>query len=209
MKFVYSVLAVPALAVTLAVCLAAGASASPMAASAMTETIGDIETLAELGSHVEKVAHKTPRRGKVKQRNRRQKNIKRRAKRHHKRFHQRYNKRQKGYKRAHRRFHKHYRRPHRRSGVTIRIYPNYDPYRYNPYVYDPYYDAPFYSAPSIDRTRLSCQRVRRILRHHGYRRVRAYDCSGRTYKFYAIYKGRRYKIRASAYSGQIRSRKRY
>jgi hypothetical protein len=124
--------------------------------------------------------------------------------RHHRKFHQRYSPRAKNYDRAHRKFHRHYRRKHNRPKLRIDIYPPYyDPYYYNPYYRDPYYYGPTY------RHRISCDRARRILRSHGYRRIRAYDCKGRVYGFRAVYNGRRYKLRVSAYSGEILSRRRY
>lgn len=143
-------------------------------------------------------AHKSRRHGT--QRPRRNESSKDIFNRHHRRFHERYSQRQKTYPRAHRKFHKHYGQRHRWTGPTIRIYPGYDPFYYNPYYYDPYYDAP--------DVRLSCARVRTILLHHGYRNVRAFDCKGDVYGFYAIYGGRRYKIRANAYTGQVVSRHR-
>lgn len=118
---------------------------------------------------------------------------------HHYRFHQRYAPTQKGYPQAHQKFHKHYSKSHRSPGIILRVYPSYNPYYYNPYYYDPYYDAP---------VRLSCARVLALLRHYGYRRIQAYDCSGKVYGFYAYYGGHRYKVRASAYSGQVTSRTR-
>ena len=196
MKYLYSIIMLPAFALALAFGTQHGASANPAIAPTVVAALADIQALDEFGPQIVKVAHKRQRRGKL---------AKRKA-RPHKRFHQRYRPRQKGYKRAHRKFHRHYGKRHRKPGVTIRIYPRYDPYYYNPYYYDPYYDAPYYPAP---RARLSCARVRQLLRSHGYRKVRAYDCKGKVYNFYARYKGRRYKLRVSAYTAQVRSRVRY
>lgn len=128
--------------------------------------------------------------------------------RHHRRFHQRYRRDRKHYRRAHRRFHRHYGRRHR-DGIYIGIYPYYDPWFYSPRHYDPFYDYPYYGYTYDDEPRLSCKRVRRLLRRHGYRKLRAYDCKGRTYGFYARYRGKRYKLRVNAYSGNVRSRRRY
>ncbi len=201
MKYLYSTIILPALALALAFGVIQDASANPVIAPTVAETLADIQALDEFGLQIVKVAHKRQRRGKLAQRNARPGGN--RVARPHKRFHQRYRPRQKAYKRAHRKFHRHYGQRHRNPGVTIRVYPRYDPYYYNPYYYDPYYDAPYYPAP---RARLSCARVRQLLRSHGYRKVRAYDCKGKVYNFYARYKGSRYKLRVSAYTGQVRSR---
>ncbi len=198
MSLIRSIIMAPVLAIGLAVCATGAASASAMVLSASGAALSDVDLRVGLDGRVVKVAHKTPRRAKAKKRNRR----------HHKRLQKRYRKK-KAHKRAHRRSHKRYRRRHRRTGVTIQINPGYSPYRYNPYYYDPYYVAPYYSAPSTRRARLSCARVRNLLRRRGYRSVRAYDCHGKTYKYYVRLRGHRYKVRASAYTGQVRSRKRY
>ena len=115
-----------------------------------------------------KVAHKT-----------RAKRAKRRFtrksyRRHHRRFHKRYHPRRPHYRKAHRRFHRHYRRKHKGPRIYIGVYPNYyDPFYYSPRYYDPYYYEPRY------RHRMSCNRAKRIVRRHGYRRVRAYDAAAR------------------------------
>lgn len=198
MSLIRSIIMAPVLAVGLAVCVTGVASASPMVLSATDAALGDAALRVGPDRRAVKAAHKTPRRVKAKKRNRR----------HHKRLHKRYRK-NKAHKRAYRRSHKRYRRRNRSTGVTIQIYPRYSPYRYNPYYYDPYYVAPYYAYPRTRHVRLSCARVRNLLRRRGYRSIRAYDCHGKTYKYYVRLRGHRYKVRASAFTGQVRSRKRY
>ncbi|NNE21736.1 MAG: hypothetical protein HKN11_03925 [Rhizobiales bacterium] len=124
--------------------------------------------------------------------------------RHHRKFHKRYHPRKRHYRKAHKRFHRHYRRRHSGPKIRVDIYTGYyDPYHYSPHYNDPYYYGPPY------RSRLICKRARRIVRRHGYHRVRAYDCRGKVYGFIGYFKGKRYKIRVSAYSGAILSRRRY
>ena len=124
--------------------------------------------------------------------------------RHHRKFHKRYHPRNRHYRKAHKRFHRHYRRRHSGPKIQVDIYTGYyDPYHYSPYHYDPYYYGPPY------RSRLSCKRVRRIVARHGYHRVRAYDCRGKVYGFTGYFNGKSYKIRVSAYSGLILSRRRH
>ncbi len=129
---------------------------------------------------------------------------KRQYRRHHKKFHKRYRPRQRNYGRAHRNFHKHYRRKH--NGPTF--YFGFSDGYYDPFYYDPWYRDPYYYGPPY-RSRLTCARVRRIVRRHGYRRIRAIDCKGKVYAFIAWKSGRRYKIKASAYNGRILSKRRY
>lgn len=124
--------------------------------------------------------------------------------RHHRKFHKRYQPRRRHYRKAHRRFHRHYRRRHSGPKIYFDFYSGYyDPYHYSPHYYDPYYNGPPY------RSRLSCKRARRVVRRHGYHRVKAYDCRGKVYGFIGYYNGKRYKVRVSAYSGLILSRRRY
>lgn len=112
----------------------------------------------------------------------------------------------KRHRRANRRSYRHNRR--RRSGVYIGVYPYYDPfYDYGYYDYR-YYDAPTYYRPAPVDRRLSCTRVRNKLRRKGYHRVRAYDCKGKTYVFYARSGGKNYRLRVNAYSGKIKSLRR-
>lgn len=102
----------------------------------------------------------------------------------------------------------------RRPPIQFDIYPRYrdpgyfGPYYDWPYYRDPYYDGPYYDGPRYGY-RLTCDRARRIIIERGYRRVRARDCRGRVYRFRARYKGRRYEIRISAYTGAILSVRRY
>lgn len=56
--------------------------------------------------------------------------------------------------------------------------------------------------------RLSCRNVREILRDHGYRRIRSYDCKGAVYGFHADRGSRRYKLRVRSKTGRIASRTR-
>lgn len=56
--------------------------------------------------------------------------------------------------------------------------------------------------------RLSCRSVREILRDHGYRRIRSYDCKGKVYGFHADRGSRRYKLRVRSRTGRIASRTR-
>ncbi len=113
-----------------------------------------------------------------------------------------------------------YRRHHRRhgrkkrDGLYIGTYRSYNPwfygpYYYAPYHYDPFYDYPYYGYTYDNSPRLSCKRVRRLLRRQGYRNPRAYDCKGRVYGFYAKYRGKRYKLRVNAYSAHVKSKRRY
>jgi len=107
-------------------------------------------------------------------------------------------------------------------GVGIGGYgygPYYDPYygygpfyghRYGPYYggyYGGYYPGPRYYVPRrhYRGRRISCKRAKRIVRNHGYRRVRARDCSGRNYKFYGRKRGRNYEIRMKSRNGRIYS----
>lgn len=162
-----------------------------------------VTTVDEDASAVVKVGHKQ-RAGKKRAGKKRRKFNKRSYRRHHRKFHKRYNPRQRRYKKGHRRFHRHYKRRHSGPKIYLDINPGYyDPFYYTPRYYDPYYDGPPY------RTRLSCDRARRIVRRHGYRRVRTNDCRGKVYGFTGYFQGRRYKIRVSAYSGAILSRRRY
>jgi len=152
----------------------------------------------EDGATVVKVAHRKTVRTK-------RRTFKRRSyHRHHRKFHKRYRPGKRHYRKAHKRFHRHYRRRHSGPKIHVDIYTGYyDPYHYSPHYYDPYYYGPPY------RSRLSCKRVRRIVARHGYHRLRAYDCRGKVYGFIGFFKGKRYKIRVSAYSGLILSRRRY
>jgi hypothetical protein len=121
----------------------------------------------------------------------------------HQKFHQRYNPKHPQYGAAHNRFHRHHRRRHDDDGPDIDFgwYGDfYDPFYYDPYVYDPYY-LPY------ERTGVNCNEARRLLGAQGYRNIRAYDCSGSRYGFYAIMGKKRYKITVSAVDGHITSRR--
>lgn len=198
MKIIHSIFVGTALSIAAGLPALANPSLSVSASSALGHALAaGVEDVPVL-----KVAHKSRRHGGLDKGLTQGRRVYRR---HHRRFHKRYNPRHKNYPRSHRRFHRHYGRRHRSPGFTFRIYPGYDPFYYNPYYYDPYYDAPYVTPRGYNR--LSCARVRALLRRHGYRHVRAYDCKGKVYGFYVRYKGRRYKVRASAYSGQVVSRR--
>ena len=66
-----------------------------------------------------------------------------------------------------------------------------------PGFYGPGYYAPVY------RHRISCGRAVSIVRHSGFYRVRAVDCSGRRYTFHAKRKGIWRRIRMYSASGRI------
>lgn len=108
----------------------------------------------------------------------------------------------------HRRANRHYRKRRNNSGIYFGIYPYYNPYYGNSYYDDPYYSPPTYYRPRPVDRRLSCARVRNKLRNRGYHRVRAYDCKGKVYVFYARSGGKNYRIRVNAYSGKVNSRHR-
>ncbi len=128
----------------------------------------------------------------------------RQYRRHHRQFHRRYRPEQPGYRQGHRRFHRHYRKRHRRPRIYLEFGPRYyDPWYYDPRYYDPYYYTPRY------RQRISCTQARLLVRNYGYRRVRAYDCRGKVYGFIAWRKNKRYKVRVSARTGSITSRRRF
>lgn len=97
----------------------------------------------------------------------------------------------------------HRRRKGSRGGVDFFIFPPF--YGYDPYYYDPYYVP----RRRYYRSRISCKRARTLVRRRGYRRLKAYDCRGKVYGFYARRGGKRYKVRVSAYTGRILSSRRY
>ena len=116
-------------------------------------------------------------------------------------------------RRAHRRHYRRHGRRHR-DGLYIGTYRSYNPwfygpYYYAPYHYDPFYDYPYYGYTYDDSPRLSCKRIRRLLGRQGYRKLRAYDCKGRVYGFYAKYRGKKYKLRVNAYTAHVKSKRRY
>ncbi len=101
----------------------------------------------------------------------------------------------------HRHKHKRHRR-HRHSGFYG--YGGFFPYspfgRYD--YYDGYgYDDRYYEPAR--RTKISCKRARKHLSRSGYRRMKAYDCRGKVYGFYAWRGKYRYKVRISAYTSRI------
>ena len=57
------------------------------------------------------------------------------------------------------------------------------------------------------RARIGCTQARRMLSARGYRKVRAHDCKGRVYGFSAWRHGRHYRLRVSARTGRIVSRR--
>lgn len=83
------------------------------------------------------------------------------------------------------------------------------PYYGNGRYYEPYYYAAprrrYYAPRPAPRRygRLSCGEARRIVRNHGYRRVRAIDCSGNRYTFHAMRGGEWYRIRMRSRTGRI------
>lgn len=91
-------------------------------------------------------------------------------------------------------------------GIGIGVpgyYGGYAPGYYSPGYYGGGYYAPRprYYAPR--RGRISCRRARRIVRNHGYYRVRAIDCSGSRYTFHAKRGGIWYRLRMKSRSGRI------
>jgi hypothetical protein len=124
----------------------------------------------------------------------------------HEKFHERYHPKQRHFGEAHNRFHNLYHRRHRGPLIRFRFYypgDYYDPSYYDPFFYDPYYDLPPY------REKLSCERARGLLRHNGYRNVKALDCGGRKYVFLATKNRKRYRIAMSSWDGHITSLKPY
>jgi len=82
-------------------------------------------------------------------------------------------------------------------------YGGYGPY-YGPGYYAP---RPYYYAPrrAYRGRRISCQRAKRIVRNHGYHRVRARDCRGKQYSFTGRKRGRNYVIKMRSRTGRIYS----
>ena len=101
----------------------------------------------------------------------------------------------------------HRRRRGSRGSVDVFIWPPF--FGYDPYYYDPYYDPYYAPRRRYYRSRISCKRARNLVRRRGYHRLRAYDCRGKVYGFYARRGGKRYKVRVSAYTGRILSVRRY
>jgi hypothetical protein len=67
-----------------------------------------------------------------------------------------------------------------------------------PGFYDSYYDYPYYGYYGI-----SCREGRHIVRHAGFRRVRAIDCRGRTFAYVGRRHGESHVIRVSRRSGRV------
>jgi len=121
----------------------------------------------------------------------------------HRKFHERYSPKQPHFLPAHRRFHHVHHHPHHGPYIYFRHYPGfYDPFFYNPYFYDPYYDVPRHAY------RMSCSKAAGLLRHNGYRNVKAVDCVGKTYAFTVVKAGQRYRVTVRASDGAIIARKR-
>ncbi len=58
-------------------------------------------------------------------------------------------------------------------------------------------------APAGPR-RLSCGQVRSILRNnYGYRNIRVVECKGKSYWFYAVKNGKRWRVKAASTTGQV------
>ena len=82
----------------------------------------------------------------------------------------------------------------KRHRPRIHYYPrDYRRYDYRRYSSSPYY---YYA-------KLSCSRVKSMLRNDGYRRIRAFDCNGSEYGFHARLGKRRYEVTVDAYTGEI------
>ena len=116
-----------------------------------------------------------------------------------------------GDRRRHKRHRKHKRRHKRKHVYFYGIYPYYRPYYYGAYYPDPYYYEPAYNDDYVEEPRyekLTCHEIREILYDYGYTRVRSYDCGGTVYGFYAQNRGRSYKIRISASTADVLSRRR-
>jgi hypothetical protein len=124
----------------------------------------------------------------------------------HDRFRKRHHDGQPEFKKSHRKSHRHHKRSHSGGKVRLRFYPRY----YDPLYYDPYYNDPYYDG--IDEfdygERLTCREAIGELRYRGYRNVKAFDCRGESYGFYATLHKKRYKITVDSFDGHIISRKR-
>ena len=60
------------------------------------------------------------------------------------------------------------------------------------------------SPPPSNVRRLSCGTVRSILRNnYGFYNIRAFDCKGKTYWFYASRNGKHFKVKANSINGGI------
>jgi hypothetical protein len=63
--------------------------------------------------------------------------------------------------------------------------------------YGGYYATPRYAG------RMSCGTARNLVDNSGFNKVRARDCGGKIYSFYATRKGAPYLVRVNAYTGRI------
>jgi hypothetical protein len=83
----------------------------------------------------------------------------------------------------------------------------YDPYEhYGEYPgYPPYYRPGYYRPYSVRR--ISCGIGANIVRNHGYRRVYARDCGGRTYSYFGLRRGVRFIVFVNARNGAIVDRR--
>ena len=110
---------------------------------------------------------------------------------------------------------KHHRKHRKRRRGSIHVYyyglyPSYRPYYYGAGYPDPYYYEPDYGYDYVEPhdEKLSCKEAREILYDYGYTRVRSYDCRGTVYGFYVRNRGRSYKVRISADTADVLSKKR-
>lgn len=122
------------------------------------------------------------------------------------RFRKRHHDGQPNFKKSNRKSYRHHKRSHSGGKVRLRYYPRY----YDPFYFDPFYDDHYYGlADGPDYSeRLTCKEAIAELRHRGYRNVKAFDCRGKSYGFYATRGGKKYKITVSSFDGHIISRKR-
>lgn len=74
-------------------------------------------------------------------------------------------------------------------------------YYYDP-VPEPYYGGGYYAGPPVVR-RVSCAYGADMVRDRGFRRVRARDCSGRTYSYIGWRGGWRYIVYVNARNGAV------
>jgi len=83
--------------------------------------------------------------------------------------------------------------------------PYYGPGYYGPGYYNPrpYYGGHYAPRRAYRGRRISCKRAKRIVRNHGYHRVRARDCRGKTYSFSGRKRGRTYIIKLRSRTGRI------
>jgi hypothetical protein len=127
-------------------------------------------------------------------------------KRDHDRSRKHYDDGDRDFEQKHRKSYRHHKRSHSRGKVRLRIYqPYYDPFYNDPFYDDRYYDR--FDEPDYGE-RLTCRQAIAELRNLGYRNVKAYDCRGESYGFYATRHSKKYKIILSSLDGDITSRRR-